>query len=51
MTDYVHQNLVGGVETKGSWVTDIKLQYLVTLFFKTFRLFQNRATDVITDVI
>ncbi len=32
-------------------VADVQFQNLIAFFFKTFGFFQNRAADVITDVL
>ncbi len=51
IADDVDEDLVRGLEAEGRRVADVQFQNLIAFFFKTFRFFQNRSADVITDVL
>ena len=51
IADDVDEDLVRGLEAEWRRVADVQFQNLIAFFFKTFGFFQNRAADVITDVL
>lgn len=50
ITNDIDQNFVRRFESEGGGVADIQFKNFITFFLKAFRFFQNRATNVITDI-